>query len=82
MSQPAQSRAPHTHSRHLALVALKQLQPGMRLDFDSDTYVIRSDDQYIGYRTWMSILPIIEVFQPTAEYELINWLEQHGYAFN
>jgi hypothetical protein len=84
MSTPVTLHVPPQLTRYLALAALKQLQPGMRLDFDADTYVIRQiePDRYIAYRTWMSAIPLIEVFSVGQESELLNWQAQHGYSFH
>jgi hypothetical protein len=68
-------------TRYLALAALHQLQPDTRLELDNDTYVIRQDDRYIAYRTWMAILPMIELFALGEEPELLSWQEKFGYSF-
>jgi hypothetical protein len=54
---------------------------GSRLDFDPDTYVLRENNRYVAYRTWMSIMHLVEVFDPGSESILIQWLEQFGYSF-
>lgn len=81
MSPTRKIQVPTPLTRYLALAALHQLQPDMRLDLDNDTYVIRQGDRYIAYRTWMSILPMIELFDLGKESELLTWQEQFGYSF-
>ncbi|MGA7936680.1 MAG: hypothetical protein WCA35_24205 [Kovacikia sp.] len=81
MSQSTPTQ-PFLNSRHLALASLKRLPVGRRLNFDQDTYVLRSEERYVAYRNWMSIVPLVEIFYPNQEQGLIQWLEQHGYTFN
>lgn len=68
-------------SRYIVSLSLRQLLVGGRLNLDQDTYVIRTQEGYVAYRTWMSIFPLIEVFYPDQESQVVNWLEQFGYSF-
>ncbi len=81
MNQVIRSNVPPSLSRYLVVANLKCLEVGARLDLDADTYVIRAEDRYVAYRTWMSVLPMVEVFYPDNEYGLVRWLEQFGYSF-
>lgn len=79
--QPRRINVPPAFNRYVALVQLQCLPIGMRLNLDADTYVVRNAGSYIAYRTWMSIFPLIEVFEQGEETGLVNWLEQFGYSF-
>lgn len=81
MLHPNQCFLPLAFNRYIALLALKKLPANIRMTLDSDTYVIRTETHYIAYRTWMQSVPVIEIFYPNHEVELINWLEQFGYMF-
>ncbi len=81
MTRPVYPIVPPAFNRYVALLKLKNLPVGMRLYFDAETYVIRTPTQYIAYRTWMVVIPLIETFPPNQEGCLINWLEQFGYCF-
>lgn len=81
MVQTIQYSFPLEFNRYIAIASLQQLPVKTRLNFDQDTYVIRNDDHYIAYRNWMRIFPIVEVFTLGKEAEMVDWLEQHGYAF-
>lgn len=81
MTRFTQTNFPASLNRYIALATLKQMTLGTRLDFDRDTYVLRESNRYIAYRTWMSIVHLVEVFDPGSEPTIIQWLEQFGYSF-
>jgi hypothetical protein len=81
MLYPSQYSLPLVFNRYVALLALKRLPAKTRITFDADTYVIRNQEHYVAYRTWMKVLPVIEIFYPGDEVELIDWLEKFGYTF-
>jgi hypothetical protein len=81
MLYSSQSSLPLPFNRYLTIVSLRELPFRTRMTFDRDTYVIRSQNHYVAYRTWMKVIPLIEVFNLGQEAELVNWLEQFGYEF-
>lgn len=81
MYHDIRSHVPSPLNRYLLIAHLSQLQPGMRFDLDADTYILRQGDRYVTYRTWMTVLPLVEVFRPGEEHSLVRWLEQFGYSF-
>lgn len=81
LSPFTQTSVPPALNRYVALATLKRLGPGVRLDLDADTYILRAIDRYIAYRNWMSVVPLVEIFYPDDESALIRWLERFGYSF-
>jgi hypothetical protein len=80
MSQFIYSSIPGVLNRYFAINALRQLQDGDRLIFnDEKAYVLRKEAHYVAYCAWMSIMPLIEIFEPGQEASIIEWLEQFDY---
>ncbi len=81
MTRFPQTNFPASLNRYIALSTFKQMPTGNRLDLDHNTYVLRENNRYVVYRTWMSIVHLVEVFEPGSEPAIIQWLEQFGYSF-
>jgi hypothetical protein len=79
MSQFIYSPIPGALNRYFAINALKQLEVGDRLAFDEKAYVLRKETHYVAYCAWMSIMPLIEIFEPGQEASVVAWLEQFDY---
>ena len=80
MSQSLQFYIPGTFDRYTQIAAIQQLQVGDRLNLDENTYVMRHSNQYVAYRNWLTIVPLIEVFDPGEAAAVMEWLEQFGYS--
>jgi hypothetical protein len=70
-----------TVNRSLTALALRQLSPDNRLVLDELTYVIRESERFVAYRQWLGAVGLIETFSLSDVMPLLDWLEQHGYAF-
>ncbi len=81
MTRFPQMNFPASLNRYIALSALQRMAAGNRLDLDHETYVLRENNRYVVYHTWMSIMHLVEVFEPGHEPTIIQWLEQFGYSF-